>query len=316
MRVCYGKCFFPDLLASVMTLRLTILAMTSLALAACASTGPVVQTPDAAPAAEAAAALPAATVAAELPATGWTDPAVLAQVLPRYRYVLLGEQHDNAEGHRLRYEALAQAVEQGWRPVIAMEQFDQEQAGELARAQAECGQDADCVIQRAAPSKAGWQWEYYQPVVALALRYDLPLVPANLSRAEAGKVLRQGVSAVFTPEQLVELKLDSTIPLKLLPLYNDIFASLHGGHASLEQVAPFSRAQMARDAVMAQSLKRADGRPAVLIAGNGHVRADVGVAQWLDPADGRILAVGFVSDINEPGEYDARVRIPVVQRGN
>ena len=34
----------------------------------------------------------------------------------------------------------------------------------------------------------------------------------------AGKVLRQGVSAVFTPEQLGALKLDSTIPLKLLPL--------------------------------------------------------------------------------------------------
>lgn len=294
-----------------MTLRLTFLGMASLALAACSATNPSAQAPVTAE----AVVTPIPAAAAALPSSGWTDPATLAQVMPRYRYVLLGEQHDNAEGHRLRYEALAQAVAQGWRPVIAMEQFDQEQAEDLVRARAECGQDADCVIRRGAPAKSGWQWEFYRPVVALALRYDLPLVPANLSRAEAGKVLRQGVSAAFTPEELHTLKLDSAVPQRLLPLHNEIFSSLHGGHASAEQVAPFSRAQMARDAVMAQSLRYADGQPAVLIAGNGHVRADVGVAQWLDAADGEILTVGFVSDLEEPGQYDARVRIPVIQRG-
>ncbi|MGO3742005.1 ChaN family lipoprotein [Kerstersia sp.] len=287
-------------------------ASAGLVLAACSATVPSA-VPAAAPAAEAPAAAPVAKV--ELPASGWTDTATLAQAMPQYRYVLLGEQHDNAEGHRLRHEALEQAVAQGWRPVIAMEQFDQEQAEDLRRAQAECGQDADCVIQRAAPAKSGWQWEFYRPVVALALRYDLPLVPANLSRAEAGKVLRQGVPAVFTPEEQHALRLDGDVPPRLLPLHNEIFSSLHGGHATAEQVAPFSRAQMARDAVMAQSLRRADDRPAVLIAGNGHVRADVGVAQWLDAAEGGVLAVGFVTDLNEPGQYDARIRIPAVPRG-
>jgi Haem-binding uptake, Tiki superfamily, ChaN len=40
--------------------------------------------------------------------------------------VMLGEVHDNAEQHQLRLERLRQAFAEGWRPVIAMEQFDRE----------------------------------------------------------------------------------------------------------------------------------------------------------------------------------------------
>ena len=38
--------------------------------------------------------------------------------------VLFGEVHDNAAQHRLRLEILRRAIERGWRPAIAMEQFD------------------------------------------------------------------------------------------------------------------------------------------------------------------------------------------------
>src|SRR5450830_1457323 len=45
---------------------------------------------------------------------------------PNPQVLLLGEVHDNAAGHRLRYELLRQRVEAGWRPAIVMEQFDRE----------------------------------------------------------------------------------------------------------------------------------------------------------------------------------------------
>ena len=38
--------------------------------------------------------------------------------------VLLGEVHDNPVQHGLRLEVLRRAFEAGWRPAIAMEQFD------------------------------------------------------------------------------------------------------------------------------------------------------------------------------------------------
>jgi uncharacterized iron-regulated protein len=49
--------------------------------------------------------------------------------------LLLGEVHDNAQGHKLRYELLRQRVEAGWRPAIVMEQFDRENQDLLDKAQ-------------------------------------------------------------------------------------------------------------------------------------------------------------------------------------
>jgi len=59
---------------------------------------------------------------------------------PRLRgdaVVLLGEVHDNAEQHRLRLAALQHAFASGWRPALAMEQFDREHQGDIDRARLE-----------------------------------------------------------------------------------------------------------------------------------------------------------------------------------
>jgi uncharacterized iron-regulated protein len=57
----------------------------------------------------------------------------------------------------------------------------------------------------------------------------------------------------------------------------------------------------------------------VLLAGNGHVRRDLGVPQWLPPAlRDQVRAVGFVETDGTPGDgdddapeaYDQRVTTP------
>eukprot|EP01034_Spumella_vulgaris_P029700 gene29700-36791_t len=92
--------------------------------------------------------------------------------------LLLGEVHDNPDGHKLRYQQLFRRVEAGWRPAIAMEQFDRENQELLNKAQKEC-RDAQCVILVMAGPR--WDWDQYRPIIDLALRYDLPLIAANLS---------------------------------------------------------------------------------------------------------------------------------------
>ena len=67
---------------------------------------------------------------------------------PLQRMLLLGEVHDNPEGHHQRYTYLQQLVEAGWRPAIVMEQFDRERADDLRSAMQGC-RDADCVITKA-----------------------------------------------------------------------------------------------------------------------------------------------------------------------
>ena len=48
--------------------------------------------------------------------------------------VLLGEVHDNPVQHGLRLEVLRRVFEAGWRPAIAMEQFDREHQVDIERA--------------------------------------------------------------------------------------------------------------------------------------------------------------------------------------
>ncbi len=246
----------------------------------------------------------------------------LAAELPQYDIVLLGEVHDNAQGHRLRAEALGEAIRAGWRPAIAMEQFDRERQADLDQAMARCT-DPDCVIRAATPARPGWDWAHYRPVLALALREKLPIVAANLSRADAGTVMKQGPASVFDTAQLRELGLDAPAP-DLLAAQRKEVAEAHCGalpHAMLDGMAT---AQLARDAVMALALEHASrapaapsgarSRPVVLLSGNGHVRRDIGVPRWLKGH--AVLSVGFTEQPVPPGTYDRTVPVDAAPRGD
>jgi uncharacterized iron-regulated protein len=59
---------------------------------------------------------------------------------------------------------------------------------------------------------------------------------------------------------------------------------------------------------MARAIEGAAPRAAVLLAGNGHVRSDIGVPRWLSPATrGRSVAIGLL----EPGAPSERPRFDV-----
>jgi uncharacterized iron-regulated protein len=76
--------------------------------------------------------------------------------------------------------------------------------------------------------------------------------------------------------------------------------------------ASMARAQFARDAALAHLLERHAAGGAVLLAGNGHVRRDIGVPRWFDEiAASRTLVVGFVEAGGLdplPSQFDKVVR--------
>ena len=198
--------------------------------------------------------------------------------------VLLGEVHDNAQQHRLRLAALQRAFAAGWRPAIAMEQFDRERQADIDRARRERPDDARHVIDAAARSggdlASGWNWAFYQPFVKLALRYDVPLIAANLSNADTSKITRGGYGAVFSAAAIAALGLDVPVAAEVQAAQEREIDAGHC-HALPPSLWPrMARAQLARDAVMADVIRRADhGSGVVLLAGNGHVRRDIGVPQ-------------------------------------
>lgn len=257
--------------------------------------------------------LAAATLAAcATPArTGQADQAdPLAGLLKGDAVVLLGEVHDNAAVHDFRLRALERAVAAGWRPAIAMEQFDRERQADLDRARKERPGDADYLIEQARPAgKSGWNWAFYRPVVVLALRYDLPIVAANLSRADGSKVVREGYAAVFTPAQIAAAGLDEPLPAALFDGQREAVDRGHCGKLPASMLDGMARAQVARDVAMAEALKPYAGRGAVLLAGNGHVRRDIGVPHWLPGS----VSVGLLEGENAE-RYDHKVLLPAQQR--
>lgn len=213
------------------------------------------------------------------------------------RYRLLGEVHDNPAHHQIRARLITRIAATGARPAVVLEQFDLDRDEALAVAQA-AGADAEQLVDAGGLDRKSWGWPLHEPIVDAALAMRLPLRAGNLSRAQlgtlqAGAIPRAGASwyarfhaARWTDAQAAGLR-------------NDIVES--HCHRLPEAIVPrLVLAQRARDAAMAQALvddATMDG--AILIAGNGHVRADRGVpvylhAEGLRDADARSISVGII----------------------
>jgi uncharacterized iron-regulated protein len=244
-----------------------------------------------------AASALAACVHTAMPRAGAATDAATPQVL------LLGEVHDSAAGHAARVERLRARLAAGWRPAIAMEQFDRERQADLDRAQQAC-KDAACVIAMASPGKASWHWDYYAPLIDLALREHLPRYAANLSRADAGKIVEHGYDRPVPPDVLQ-------------PQVDEVRAG-HCGMLPDDMLAPMATAQVARDVAMADvvagALAAHPGTGVVLIAGNGHVRRDFAVAYWLRERGIASESIGFVEDAAEVPHFDRAEVVPAFKR--
>lgn len=221
------------------------------------------------------------------------NPLAILHAIQGHRVVLLGEVHDSAAQHALRTAALRQWVVAGARPAIAFEQFDRERQADIERARRERPKDVDYLIAQA-KSDPAWQWRYYRPFVALALEYDLPIVAANLSRGDAMRVAIEGWPAIFDPATRSELRLDA-LPADFRRKHENAIAIGHCNLLPADALPARARAQMARDIVMAQSIRPYLERGVVLLAGNGHVRRDIGVPFWLMASERRsIVSIGML----------------------
>ena len=198
--------------------------------------------------------------------------------------LLYGEVHDNAAQHAQRLEKLRTLLDGGARPALLFEQFDRERQPEIDRAVAS-GMGADGVIAAAAATTgSGWNWDFYRPLVELALRHQLPIVAANVSRADARRVIAEGLAAHG---------FDARVPADIASAQAALIEGSHCGQIDAATARRMSSAQVARDQAMARLVQQHAARGVVLIAGNGHVRRDIGVPRWLDDAlRARVQVIG------------------------
>ena len=247
---------------------------------------------------------------------------VLAAQMQRRPVVLLGEIHDNAEQHAVRAQALALLLRTGLRPALAFEQFDRQVQPDIDRVLAQApAAGVDPVGQLVALGDPRWNWKRYRPFLELALQYRLPIVAANLSRGDAMRVSKEGFGAVFDPAEQQRLGLDP-LPSDLLLAQQQEVDQGHC-HQMPEQMLPaLARAQIARDASLAQAILPYLQTGVVLLTGNGHVRRDIGVPHYLPAQERqRVISIALVEhdeaeDSVPAGAYDAVFRTPVQQRAD
>lgn len=233
--------------------------------------------------------------------------AELARHIAGTRFVLIGEKHDNPDHHRLQAGILAELVRADRRPAVVWEMIDFSREEALQAYLARPGADAAGLGDAVGWADSGWpEWETYRPIAEVAMAAGLPQRAANFDRATVGRLMRDGLSALSDPVTARLLRVAPWSQREENALNLDLVEG-HCGVMPERMLAPMNRIQRSRDAAMAAALLQADaGDGAVLIAGNGHVRADRGVPIYLG-TNPDAVSIGLIEAV--PGETGAAAYI-------
>lgn len=208
--------------------------------------------------------------------------------------LLLGEKHDNARHHELQAVLIERLAATRPPAALVWEMIEPARDPVLAAAQS-----AEALGAALGWADTGWPpWAEYQPIAAAAMKHDLKMYGAALSRSQVRALLDRETSL----DDLGARSLDGDRQDALL----DQLEASHCGAVPRTALSGMADVQTARDATMAQ--KTADamarGEYPIVITGNGHARRDRGIP-WHLPRR-TLLVVAFVEvqrDVENPALY-------------
>ncbi len=209
--------------------------------------------------------------------------------------LLLGEQHDAPDHHRIEREAVEALVARGQLAALALEMADEGRSTARLPASASEAQVQDAL----AWDDKSWGWKDYGPAVMVAVRAGVPVAGANLPLTR----LQAAMADVSLDAQLSDAA------------RTEQQSAVRTGHCNLlpeAQIGPITRVQIGRDRAMAQEIVklRQPGKTVLLITGAGHATKRLGVPQHL-PTDVRVKSVELVAG---PRGADARAGYDAVWR--
>ena len=209
----------------------------------------------------------------------------LLQQLSNTELLLLGEKHDNPDHHRLRLTILEHLLKTTQPVLLAMEMLTAAQQPALDSLSAMETLPPNEQWQEILSWDDGWTWEFYEPSLSLGFMTNATLVAGNIGAETMMQVYRA------EPEDQQQTTLNDA---QMQRLTEEIDVS-HCGMLPAAQIPPMVRVQQARDQHMANALTTpGDVAQRILLAGNFHVRHDLGVPNYL-PADAvSAVAVAFL----------------------
>ncbi|MEO0314016.1 MAG: hypothetical protein RI928_472 [Pseudomonadota bacterium] len=234
---------------------------------------------------------PAAAVILDLSSGKEISEPLLAERLRSADIVLLGELHDNPFHHQARATFIPRFAH-GETTVVA----EHLPAGHRVTSTGEADRD----LEAAGFNRKGWGWPLHQPLFESVLGRGYALVGGNLPAGFSKELMAQGQAAMAL--SMAKSYEQSTLPdLARAQLEQDLVDG-HCGQLPEKYLASMKLVQRATDISMATALLA--NRPAVLVAGNGHVRRDYGVPQVLAALDPslKISSVGFYENGTDRAE--------------
>lgn len=230
-----------------------------------------------------------------------TNELALVKVLKSADIVLLGELHDNRLHHQLRGQLIAQFAD-AKRSIVS--EHIPSPGTVVFRS------DTKADLEAAGFDPEGWEWPAHQSLYDALRAKNLNVVGGNLPKADARKIFLQGVSGL--PERMAETYAQSRLDADAERALDRDLVEGHCGQLPDKYLLRMRFAQRITDLSLTHALL--DNRPAVLVAGNGHVRKDYGVPQILSSVDPslRVVSIGFLEQGSDPkdllhsvaGQYD------------
>lgn len=212
-------------------------------------------------------------------------------------FILIGEKHDNERHHQLQAALVHVLGADGALDAVAFEMVQMDRQLELTEHLSREG-GPDGLDATLGWDELGWPaWAWYAPIFEAAHDRGAELVAADLPKSGIGAVYRHGLDRAFKVEFLTRTGLDQPLSAAMAAELEQEMVDAHCGHELGDAAAAMVSVQRAKDAMMADRLARmtGDGR-GVLIAGNGHVRADRGVPFYLQSVepDAQIVSIGLI----------------------
>lgn len=223
--------------------------------------------------------------------------------------LIIGEQHDNAEHHRLQ-GALVRSLA-GDAKAVVFEQFRANEQAKLDELSAQAPAPPVAQFKSAMGwEKSGWAQYNYDALLSAVLDANLALYAGDATRETIKKVAKEGAGAL-PAEARARLKLDAALGTMLDDASLKEIEDSHCNMMPKASLKAMAFAQRYRDAQLADVvLKAVEAHgSAILIAGNGHARTDRGVPWYIRQAapDMKVVSVMLVEVENAGADPEAYV---------
>jgi uncharacterized iron-regulated protein len=222
---------------------------------------------------------------------GWTDlktgkassPDAVAKAARKFRFVMVGENHDNAEHHLAQAAIIEALVKDGRKVAVGFEMFTRDNQASLSAYTTKDWTFEDFQAKTNWEKQWGFPFPLYQPIFEATRRNTLPMVALNFPR-DWVRAIGKGGPGVLTDEQkkwAPDISLDNENHKK-------VFTALMGGHPMTgPQADNIYAAQVSWDEAMATSAadfmkdKTGDEWVMVICAGGGHTMYSQGIGYRL-----------------------------------